>query len=218
MISCVCLTIPGRTEFLKRAIECFRRQTYKERELVIVADDCASDNERLVRDMPGQARVFCTGRVTVGTKRNVGCEHARGDVIALWDDDDYSAPHRLEEQAAVLAASGKAVTANYRLYMNDSDPRLENNHPGQMWWLTWPGWIDTSLMFTKAWWSAHHFTDKMMGQDGDFMHEANRLGQFHLNTGGERWMFATNHAGNTCDRREQYTAANALKNFVWTEK
>ena len=38
LVTCLCLTMAGRSEFLKRAVECFARQTYPHKELLIVAD------------------------------------------------------------------------------------------------------------------------------------------------------------------------------------
>ena len=37
-MTCLCLTMAGRSEFLKRAVECFPNQTYPNREMLIVAD------------------------------------------------------------------------------------------------------------------------------------------------------------------------------------
>ena len=56
---------------------------------------------------------------TIGEKRNFGAGRARGAVIAHWDDDDYSAPDRLEDQVGRLLQSGKAVTGYFAMRFTD---------------------------------------------------------------------------------------------------
>ncbi len=45
-------------------------------------------------------------RATVGSKRNLACEEARGSLIAHWDDDDWHAPRRLRCQVEALLEDG----------------------------------------------------------------------------------------------------------------
>lgn len=206
-ISCVCLTISGREKFLTRAIDCFNRQTYPERELIIVADPGA-DPVRLAELSPTAAIVVCPAKLSVGTKRNIGCEWAAGDLIAVWDDDDYSAPHRLARQLRILTTFGKSVTVLDQIYYTDSECRH--------WWLSHPGWIDTSLFFTRQFWERHKFPDKILGQDADFIRQAVSEDTFHLDR-DPRMMFATNHPGNTCDRTCMYGPENELKHFEWKD-
>ncbi|MDX2253292.1 MAG: glycosyltransferase family A protein [Nitrospira sp.] len=78
MISCLCITQPGREEFLKQAIACFNEQTFPDKELVIVEDPK-------------------TG-ITLGELRNLAVAKSTGDMLAVWDDDDLSDPGRLECQ------------------------------------------------------------------------------------------------------------------------
>ena len=47
-------------------------------------------------------------RSSVGVKRNLACEHAEGELIAHFDDDDWYAPNRLSIQVAALRESGHA--------------------------------------------------------------------------------------------------------------
>ena len=211
LISCLCLTIPGREEFLKRAVACFHKQTYPNKQLVIVADS-ACDKAGLnaaIAAHPGTAEYWIDERqLTIGAKRNLGCQVARGEYIAIWDDDDYSSPRRLTEQYALLKESGKDVTTLYRIYFTNADQ--------SMWWLSDAGWIDTSMMFKRSFWRAHPFGDKQIGAEGDFMREAVARHQLHIG-GDSRWMFATNHPGNTADRACMYGPNNALKNFIWKD-
>ncbi|RXL88910.1 glycosyltransferase, partial [Citrobacter sp. AAK_AS5] len=42
------------------------------------------------------------GAMTLGALRNQSVAQACGEYLALWDDDDLSAPHRLELQLSAL--------------------------------------------------------------------------------------------------------------------
>src|SRR2546429_6589941 len=46
----------------------------------------------------------------IGTKRNRGCELARGALIAQWDDDDWYGPSRLSAQIVPLLANRADIT------------------------------------------------------------------------------------------------------------
>lgn len=49
-------------------------------------------------------------RRTIGAKREIACEHARGEIIAHWDDDDWYGPSRLREQLAPIIANEADIT------------------------------------------------------------------------------------------------------------
>lgn len=85
------------------AIECYRRQTYPNRELVIV---CAQPNSPVstlvaVLNDPSIRYVECSAR-PLGELRNLSVAEARGTLLCTWDDDDLYHPRRLELQAQDL--------------------------------------------------------------------------------------------------------------------
>jgi glycosyltransferase involved in cell wall biosynthesis len=103
MISCLTVTL-NRLVLLKEAINCFCKQTYPNRELVIVTDGTPrylqaiddyirwlgrSDIRVVYVNEPGQ---------TLGALRNISLDAARGAVVCQWDDDDLNHPERLERQ------------------------------------------------------------------------------------------------------------------------
>lgn len=120
LISCLMVTRGQRTggaglpEF---AIDGFARQTYPNRELVIVCDSPALPQDDPLERAIGAAdcpnvrlvRVNAAGReggVTLGELRNIAVDHAAGHYVCQWDDDDLYDPCRLEMQQRVLAAAG----------------------------------------------------------------------------------------------------------------
>jgi glycosyltransferase involved in cell wall biosynthesis len=109
LVSCIMPTA-GRRAFVPLALELFARQTYPSRELIVV-----DDGRDAVRDlMPADERVRyirLDKPEALGRKRNIGCEAARGEIVAHWDDDDWYGPRRLERQAAALISRQGEVTA-----------------------------------------------------------------------------------------------------------
>lgn len=103
LVSCLCLTYrrPQRDQhLLEEAIESFLRQTYPNKELIVL-NDCPG--QILSCDAPGVRVYNAPNRSnSVGEKRNLAVALAKGDVLVPWDDDDISLPWRLELSLARL--------------------------------------------------------------------------------------------------------------------
>lgn len=56
-------------------------------------------------------------KISLGLKRNLGLKFCQGDYIAIWDDDDWYAPNRLEAQLAAIQDSPYAACSLARLRM-----------------------------------------------------------------------------------------------------
>lgn len=89
------------------AIDCFKRQTYPNKSLLIVnhGEESLFPNDPRIREL----RLLKSRWDTVGDLRNLALEHATSDYILNWDDDDWHHPLRMEvqmrarrEDAAVL--------------------------------------------------------------------------------------------------------------------
>ena len=108
LISCLMLT-RGRLVPTRFAIDCYRRQTWPNRELVIVCDDPASELPAYVTTLGDPTiRYVLTAPDVIGALRNVTVEASRGTLLSVWDDDDLYHPERLQFQYAELTA-GKAA-------------------------------------------------------------------------------------------------------------
>src|SRR5215211_75266 len=103
LVSCICPTYgrpPNHQYLLEEAIESFLRQTYPNKELIVL-NDCPE--QELVCLAPGVRVVNLPERFpSLGDKRNAGVELARGELIAPWDDDDISLPWRLSHSVERL--------------------------------------------------------------------------------------------------------------------
>jgi glycosyltransferase involved in cell wall biosynthesis len=107
MISCLTITREARFSSLRSALADFVRQTWTERELVIVHDGNAAFDARLnaLAVSHAGAAIAVHRRPaghTLGELRNAAVDAARGDIVCQWDDDDRYHPRRLELQFAAM--------------------------------------------------------------------------------------------------------------------
>lgn len=104
LISCLMVT-KNRCSQARMAIDCFMRQTYSNKELVIVNDDDDSQLTQYVDSLQDdRIRLYKLSpqNQTLGELRNLAIQKAAGDYICQWDDDDLYDPKRLEWQMAAL--------------------------------------------------------------------------------------------------------------------
>lgn len=117
----VSVVIPTRNRVEKciRAVQSALAQTFEPLE-VLVCDDGSSDHTRdaiegLARD-DERIRLFSANAASgsPAQPRNTGIFHARGEWIALLDDDDLWLPEKLEFQLEVADSSATIVCSNAR--------------------------------------------------------------------------------------------------------
>lgn len=187
---------------MPQAIRSYQLQTFVNRELLILADG-EDVRDLLPPDDPSIRLVHLEGRAQIGDKRNLGCEMSTGEFIAHWDDDDYSAPGRLEQQAGLLATSGKAVTGYRRMRFTDNEGTWWEFRGNPLYV------VGTSLVYRRDWWERHPFPAVQIGEDGAFVGVAARAGQLAVGEDAGDLMYATIHAGNTSTR--QLSGANWVR-------
>lgn len=131
--------------------------------------------------------------LSIGEKRNFGCERAAGSVIIHFDDDDYSAPHRTQNQITRLVTSKLAVTG-YRSMMFTTVDGKRYLYSGAADYA-----LGTSLCYRKEWWQANQFPALQIAEDNAFVRRAANAGQFTA-THSCGLLMATIHPGNTSPR------------------
>jgi len=96
------------------AMECFRRQTYPNRELLIInhGPQSLATGESDVREI----RIQKKEEETVGDLRNLALDKARGEFAIVWDDDDWYAPDRISVQMAAQSGSGAVALCSQIRY------------------------------------------------------------------------------------------------------
>ena len=176
----------GRPAMAAAAVECWRRQTWQNSELVIVDDmECPAFPEMakasaqkpavepgagltpeatsIVSEAPewqGIRYVALSDRLTIGAKRNIACAAATGEFILHADSDDWSAPTRLAEQMATLQKTGKQVAGFHSLLFTDGVNFWRYTGAvfgGHPFDAGEPGAFGTSLLYRKSWWGKHQF-------------------------------------------------------------
>jgi glycosyltransferase involved in cell wall biosynthesis len=104
-ISCVCVT-RGKPALLKRAVECFKAQTYEQKELIILFEDDDYSSREICEQLDSLfikvVEVGTSPKMSLGVLRNIAIEKASGEFICQWDDDDWYHSKRLEIQIKTL--------------------------------------------------------------------------------------------------------------------
>jgi glycosyltransferase involved in cell wall biosynthesis len=155
----------NRQRFLRQALRCFLRQTYPNRELIVV-DDGDRPAAALCQGLPGVRYLRLGTRTPVGTKMNIGIEEARGRIIHKLDDDDFYSAGFLSTSVAHLPVSRRSRTLVTRccflvLLRGDTCPR----HSGHGWN---PG---GAFCFWRDLWERHHFRAAMQSEDTWFLRD-----------------------------------------------
>jgi glycosyltransferase involved in cell wall biosynthesis len=108
IVSCIVPTF-NRRAFVRQSIKYFLAQDYPAKELIIVDDG----TEPVGAEVPADDRIRYVRlgyRRSIGAKRNMACEIARGEIIMQWDDDDWHGPGRISHQVADIASNQADLT------------------------------------------------------------------------------------------------------------
>jgi hypothetical protein len=200
LVSCIMPTA-NRRSLVPQAIQYFLRQDYPNRELLIL-----DDGDDAVADLiPRDERIRymrLPHRHTIGAKRNIGCENARGELIAHWDDDDWIAGRRLSYQVNAIANAGGGVVSGLSSILYYQPPQR------RAWLYVYPNsqrkWLaGNTLCYPKALWKQHRFQDINEGEDTRFVWGL--PGKAVLPLTDHTFYLATVHEKNSSPKRTQDT-------------
>jgi len=115
-----------RHDLCRRAIVSYNNQTYPNKELIVL-DNGIKDMRDLLQDVPKKELRYEYRKnnkdTTIGELRNQSLEMVRGDVVVpQWDDDDWSAPNRLDTQYKALVDNDADAVTLYATLMHVDDP------------------------------------------------------------------------------------------------
>ena len=176
-----------RPEYARRAVECFRAQTYQNKRLVVFQEFSRATFEPEI--FAGLHVDYFRGdqKATIGELRNAanavgytGHVGIKPDILIHWDDDDWSHPNRIAEQVALLQSSGADVVG-YRemlFWREATGYRVEDGSgrdtggrgviPGQAWLYSNPDpryALGTSLCYWRKTWERKPFEATSQGED-----------------------------------------------------
>ncbi len=184
---CAVMLTANRPEYARRAVECFRKQTYHEKHLLVYGS--GTEFGYLREEFHGQVSVgFGRPVQTIGAMRNYANTEtiSSWDILIHWDDDDYSHPSRIVEQVALLQSSGadcvgysdllfwrqpvadiSVVREEYR-----EEVSRQPSFKGEAWLYTSPGPKPsppgTTLAYWRKTWERHPFAATSIGEDERF--------------------------------------------------
>ena len=195
LVSCIMPTA-NRRSFVAQAVRYFLAQDYGAKELVIV-DDGADPVANLVPEDEGVRYVRLGEPQSVGAKRNIANQQARGEILVHWDDDDWSAPWRLRYQVdQLLAVQADICGLDCIWFCTPEEQRAwEYVYPrGERLWV-----YGATLAYTRIFWENHRFPEINVDEDTRFVW-ADARAKIHVLT-DSRFLVARVHAGNISPKR-----------------
>jgi len=179
----------NRRRFVPLAVDCFLNQTYRRKELLVLDD--GESVEDLIPHGASIRYLRSTKKRSHGRKANLGCRLARGEIVCHWDDDDWSAPTRIEEQVRGLVESRSSVTGYHSLFCFDERTGRAFEYRGPKGYA-----CGSSLCYVKRYWQDHRFLPLQVGSDNIFAAGAASEGQLWATADGTQMVFRM-HADNT---------------------
>lgn len=165
LVSCIMPTF-NRRAFIPDALRHFFAQDYPNLELIVVDDGTDPIGDLLPGD-PRIVYVRLAERKSVGAKRNLACERARGTFIVHWDDDDWYPPSRVRVQIDALRQRGGDVCGSSVVYYHDR----ENGRAYRYRYAGSPvAWVaGNTLAYRRDAWARNRFADIQIGEDSQFV-------------------------------------------------
>jgi glycosyltransferase involved in cell wall biosynthesis len=202
LVSCIMPTC-NRQGLIPVALKSYLSQDWPDKELVVI-DDGTEAVERLVKQLvPDAVYVHLSEKQVIGTKRNLACEAAAGEVICHFDDDDWSAAARIRDQATRLLESGKQMTGYHSITYWDGARayRYVSAVPQYA--------VGTSMCYRKSFWETHRFPAKSYAEDNALVYNARDEKQLIAVDAGQM-MVVRSHASCT-------SSPEILRQDTWPE-
>jgi hypothetical protein len=197
MVSCIMPTY-NRRRFVPLAIDHFLQQDYSSCELIVV-DDGSDAIEELIPDDDSVRYIQLNTRRTIGAKRNVACSHARGELIAHWDDDDWFAPWRLGYQVRALLDGDADICGLSTLFYWDvaADRAWRYQYSGGR-----KPWVhDPTFCYRRRYWERNPFPDVSFAIDSQYLWRGAEKRVITLDD--PSFYVGIIHGGNTSPKRTQ---------------
>lgn len=133
---------------------------------MILQDGKGADLRSICEGQPNVRWLRYPSERNIGSKRNLCCELAAGEIILHWDDDDWSFPNRIREQVDAILA-GPPVAGYRTIHFFDERSRKAHEYHGGPQYI-----VGTSFAYRRSWWQEHPFRDFTCGEDNDFRDRA----------------------------------------------
>ena len=126
------VTITKRPDRLESCLKQFRRQTYRNKEIIVIVNGPISDDllDAARAEYP-DAKIEVVGKeINIGACLNLAIQHARGAYWFKIDDDDFYGPHYLEDQVNSFLYSRASALGkpHFLTYLEGSDVTIARDH------------------------------------------------------------------------------------------
>ena len=133
-VSVIMATYNDKPEQVQKAAESILSQSFSDLELLILDDSTDSETRNAIDRIGEEPRVEVIRReqrMGLSGARNVGLEHAKGELIAIMDGDDISLPDRLRLQTEYLMQHPKVYVLGGQMdIINEEDEKIsERRYP-----------------------------------------------------------------------------------------
>jgi glycosyltransferase involved in cell wall biosynthesis len=199
----VVLTTRDRPRFLPIALECYRRQTYVNRELIVVDDGAEFPADPDLVDAAGGRLVAMEPESMLGAKLNRGAAEAGGEFCQKMDDDDWYAPNFMETMIAALLKSWAIVcrpTSAFLAHFLFFDvarwevrESVGNNVPG------------ATILFSRDAWEESPFRAVGNNEDNWFLRDQLDMGGTLVPVRALKTFLAVRHGGGGGNRGHTWT-------------
>jgi len=112
----VIIPTSGREGMLDKAIKSVKKQSYKDIEIIIVADNCSNETNKKYKEFADKENIIFLPvfeRIGASAARNIGIKNSNGKYIAFLDDDDLWLPEKLDKQISLLEQGYLIVSCKY---------------------------------------------------------------------------------------------------------
>ncbi len=119
----VIITTHCRARMLCEAIDSVLAQNFDDLEVIVVDDGSTDDTGERVSEYGDPVRYLHQENQGLSTARNLGLSVAKGEYVALLDDDDWWMPGKLELQVQILDKLRElaGVFTNFSIYRSKND-------------------------------------------------------------------------------------------------
>ena len=192
-----------RPGLLEIALRCYDRQTYPNRELIVVDDGDAAPADRAAIEAVGGRLMTTAPGTPLGTKLNLGAQAANGFFCQKMDDDDWYAPTFMETMVQSAFASWTIVRRPTIgvlmgfLFFDVARWEVRHSTPENA-----PG---ATLFFEREVWEEHPFRGVPRDEDVWFYMDQVRHGSTCITVDAPETFLAVRHSGGQRDRGHTWT-------------
>lgn len=167
------ITATKRKHCISQVIENYRRQTYPIKELIIIInnDEMSVDDFKEVCENDMNITVYqLPENTSTGACLNFGCERAKHNYIAKFDDDDYYGKYYLQEMKDTFEATSADIVCKRGIfYYLEEDEELIVRFRMTKKCKRVIGGAGSTLCFTRQLFEEIQFSDLRRASDSDFI-------------------------------------------------